>query len=118
MPAKRYTVVIANRSNGALRRLTFNLRPVLMMVVGVTVLHGVPQVPLERDRVIPMPAIAAIAAAGAFGTRDQRRAIHRIEDAGIDEQVSLEPAAAQDLEDLVTHRDDRVVEIDHDGPLR
>src|SRR2546422_3732441 len=38
MPAKRYTVVIANRSNGALRRLTINLRPVLMMVVGVTVL--------------------------------------------------------------------------------
>ena len=38
MPAKRYTVVIANRSNGALRRLTINLRPVLMMVVGLTVL--------------------------------------------------------------------------------
>jgi murein DD-endopeptidase MepM/ murein hydrolase activator NlpD len=38
MPAKRYTVVIANRSNGALRRLTINLRPVLMLAVSVTVL--------------------------------------------------------------------------------
>src|SRR5213592_3918621 len=38
MPAKRYTVVIADRSNGALRGLTINLRPVLMLAVSVTVL--------------------------------------------------------------------------------
>jgi murein DD-endopeptidase MepM/ murein hydrolase activator NlpD len=38
MPAKRYTVVIANRSNGALRRLTINLRPVLTTVLSVIVL--------------------------------------------------------------------------------
>jgi murein DD-endopeptidase MepM/ murein hydrolase activator NlpD len=38
MPAKRYTVVVADRSNGALRRLTISLRPVLMLAVSVTVL--------------------------------------------------------------------------------
>ena len=38
MPPSRYTVVIANRSSGALRRLTINLRPVLMTVISVVVL--------------------------------------------------------------------------------
>jgi murein DD-endopeptidase MepM/ murein hydrolase activator NlpD len=41
MPATRYTVVIANRSSGALSRLTIPLRPVLMTVVGVIVLPPV-----------------------------------------------------------------------------
>src|ERR1017187_1776866 len=51
-------------------------KEIVAAIVGVAVLHGVLEIALKGYRVVAMPAVAAVTAAGAFGIRDQRRAVH------------------------------------------
>ena len=51
---------------------------VVAAIVGVAVLHRVLQRALEGHRVVAVPAVAAVAAAGALGVDDERRAVHRV----------------------------------------
>ncbi len=53
-------------------------KPVVAAVVGMAVLERMLQVALEGDGVVAVPAIAAIAPAGALRHHDERRAIEMV----------------------------------------